>query len=72
MRKHIVKHREILQVIISVMIALASAVDMMGRPARLVTILTLTAGALGTGISIGVFIERRRKEKQKKSPQEHK
>jgi hypothetical protein len=63
MRKQLLAHRDLIQIIISMAIAIASAVDMIGRPGRLVTILTLTAGAIGTGIGIGVTVERKRQKR---------
>ncbi len=55
------ERREIVQAILSVLIAVVSGVDMIGQQARLVHVLGLTAGALGTGIAIGRLVERRKK-----------
>ena len=58
------KNVEIIQIVVSLFIVIIVGIDMIGQPARLVTILTLFAGAVGIGVSIGVYAERKRIEHQ--------
>ena len=62
MRSFLQARAQLIQVILGVIIASLAALDMIGKPARLVMILTLFAGALGAGIGIGAYVEKRRKE----------
>ncbi len=51
---------EVIQVIISVLIAVVAGVDMIGEPARLPLVLTLTLSSISAGIGVGRLIEKRR------------
>ena len=68
MRSLLRTHRERIQIVLSLVMIAVSLPDMIGVPARLVTLLTLSAGCLGAGISIGVLVERRRSERRASSP----
>jgi hypothetical protein len=69
MRHRIRKISEIIQIIVSILLVIIAGLDMIGKPARLVMILTLFAGSIGIGANIGVFAERRRwkRENEKKA-----
>lgn len=54
---------DFLQIAVSLLVAIVSGIDMIGEKARLVHILGIVAGSLGTGIPIGRMAERRRREK---------
>jgi hypothetical protein len=60
MKQHFLQRKEIIQIILSVSLMIIAAVEMLGEPARLVSMITITAGAIGTGVGIGVFVERKR------------
>lgn len=50
--------RELLIAIVSMAIALVSALDLLGHPARTVHILTIFAGGVAAGVSLGRAIDR--------------
>ncbi len=54
---------DIFQVIISVMVSVIPAADMIGKPARLVIVITIMAASASTGIGIGRLIEKYRIKK---------
>lgn len=56
-------YREVVQLVLSVAVAVLSGAAMVGQPARLVHVLALSAGALGAGITVGQFVERRRRRR---------
>lgn len=51
---------QIIQIAISVLMAAAAGIDMVGHQARLVHIITIVAGSISTGIPLGRFIEQKR------------
>jgi len=57
---------ELLAILFSVIVVVILAMDMVGRPARLVLILTIVAGSLSAGISTGRLIERFRRGREVK------
>ena len=60
MKKLTAKQKEIIPVILSLVAVLAAAVELIGKPARLPILITLICGSIGIGISIGVYVERKR------------
>jgi hypothetical protein len=54
---------ERIQMGVSAFLVALAAFDMIGKPARLVSILTLAAGCIGIGVSVGVLAERRRTQR---------
>jgi hypothetical protein len=70
MRNIIRQRLEVIQIVLSLIIALIAAYNMIGQPARTVDILALTAGMFGTGGALGVLMERRRTDRLKISDQE--
>jgi hypothetical protein len=66
-RKYIAEHRDVIQIVASVIIALATGFDMIGQPARMVHLLTLSVASIGAGAGIGVFVERRRHNRRDQS-----
>ncbi len=56
--------RELVVAVISIGISLAGALDLIGHPARLVNILTIFAGGVGAGVSLGRTVERMRAERR--------
>ena len=61
--KSVYQRRELLQIAFATIIAIATAMDLVGKQAHLVHVLLLVAMGLGAGISLGRIIERRRLEK---------
>lgn len=57
----------LLQVVLGVVISATSAADMLGRPARAVTLLGLGAGMFGAGLGLGAILARRRLRNPRKS-----
>ena len=64
MKKRLSLKFELLGIVISLLVVIISAVDMFGKPARLVQILTIVAGSLGVGISAGRLIEKIRRDRE--------
>lgn len=60
LRQRLRQYRDLIQLILSFTLAAVAAVDMIGRPARLVMVVTLFAGALGVGVTVGMLVEHRR------------
>ncbi len=60
MRQKLKIFSEQIQTGTSLILITLAAIDMVDKPARLVAILTLAAGCIGFGISIGRIAERRR------------
>ncbi len=60
MRSFFRQYGEVVQVVLGLLIAAAAAMDMVGRPVRLVQVIALTAGVFGAGLGAGVAIGRRR------------
>jgi hypothetical protein len=58
--------RELLAALLSVAVSFVGAVDLLGHPARTVHILTIFAGGLGAGVTLGRAIDRLRAERQAK------
>jgi H+/Cl- antiporter ClcA len=62
---------EIIQIVIMLITVVISLFEMVGKPARLVVLLTLMFGSIGVGASLGSYIQKRRKipssNKKKKS-----
>ncbi|MGD0339768.1 MAG: hypothetical protein ABSB78_13385 [Bacteroidota bacterium] len=58
------KHLEIIQIIIFFVAIVVALFDMIGKPARLAILLTLVFGSIGLGVSIGVYVERRRSKRR--------
>jgi hypothetical protein len=56
--------RELVVAVLSIGISLASALTLMGHSARLVHILTIFAGGVGAGVSLGRAVERLRAERR--------
>ena len=64
MRKFLSTHRESIQIVLFVIIAIASAEDTVGKPARIVDVVGLLGSTLGIGISIGIIVERKRRKRK--------
>jgi hypothetical protein len=60
MIKFLRAHKDLIQIVISVVVAVTSGIAMFGHQARLVHIIGLTAGAAGAGKVLGEYLERRR------------
>ena len=60
MKQKIKKYAERIQIGTSLLIVVLASLDMFGKPARLVAILTLATGCIALGISIGMLAERKR------------
>jgi len=60
MKKFTRKHGEVAQFVGSILVVLLGGFEMIGKPARLVLIITLFAGSVALGVSIGMYIERKR------------
>jgi hypothetical protein len=56
--------RELIGAVLSIFISMVSAVDLIGHPARLVSILTIFAGGVGAGVTLGRVVERMRAERR--------
>lgn len=56
--------RELLGAVISLAVALFGAIDLIGHPARLVHVLTIFAGGLGAGVTLGRALDRFRVERR--------
>jgi hypothetical protein len=65
MKEQIKKHAELIQIISGIIIAAAASADMIGKPARLVNIIGLLAGAFGAGAGTGVLAIKKRFNKKK-------
>ena len=63
MRDFLRRTGPLLQVVIGVAIGATSAADMLGKPARLVTLVGLGAGMFGAGLGLGAILARRRLQK---------
>ncbi len=64
-----IRLKEIIQLLVMLLLAIASGVDMIGQRARTVNVLGLTVAALGCGIAIGKIIERRRLQNPHPDPE---
>ncbi|MGA2625242.1 MAG: hypothetical protein ABSF91_15410 [Bacteroidota bacterium] len=62
MRKFLSTHREFVQIVLFVLIAIASAADTVGKPPRIVDAVGLVGSTLGIGVSIGIIVERKRQK----------
>lgn len=60
MRSFFRQYGEVIQVVLGLLIAASAAMDMVGKPVRLVQVIALTAGMFGAGLGAGVAIGRRR------------
>lgn len=58
--------REILAGLLSVSVGLFGAIDLVGHPARTVHVLTIFAGGLGAGVSLGRALDRFRAQRRMK------
>jgi hypothetical protein len=56
--------RELVVALLSIGISMISALDLIGHPARTVSILTIFAGGVGAGVSLGRVVERLRAERR--------
>ena len=56
--------RELVIAVLSIAISLVGALDLIGHPARSVQILTIFAGGVGAGVSLGRTVERLRAERR--------
>jgi len=56
--------RELVGALLSIAISLIGALDLIGHPARTVHILTIFAGGVGAGVSLGRTVERIRTERR--------
>ena len=56
--------RELFVALISIGLSMASAFSLIGHPARAVHILTIFAGGVGAGVSLGRTVERMRAERR--------
>jgi len=65
MKEKIKKHAEIIQIITGLFIVIIACSDLIGKPARLVHIIGIVAGAFGAGVGTGVFTAKRRLNKKK-------
>ena len=70
MKKQIPFKVELFQIAVSLFIVVITAMDLIGKPARLVIILTITAASISVGIAIGRLIERKRRDKLDARPVE--
>jgi hypothetical protein len=52
-----------IQIALGVPVTAAAAVDMIGRPARLVSVLALGAGMFAAGLGLGRIVERKRQSR---------
>ena len=59
--------RELLGALLSLVVSLIGAVDLIGHPARLVHVLTIFAGGLGAGVTLGRALDRFRAERRSKA-----
>ena len=64
MRQKLKHFADRIQLGTSLLLIALAAVDMIDKPARLVAILTLAAGCVGLGVSIGVLAERKRTQRK--------
>lgn len=60
MRSFFKRYGEVIQVVLGLLIATSAVLDMVGKPVRLVQVITLTAGVFGAGLGAGAAIGRRR------------
>jgi hypothetical protein len=56
--------RELFVALVSIGASMASAFSLIGHPARTVHILTIFAGGVGAGVSLGRTVERMRAERR--------
>ncbi|PYP75742.1 MAG: hypothetical protein DMD35_20905 [Gemmatimonadetes bacterium] len=56
--------RELIAAVISGLVAVLGAVDLIGHPARTVHVLTIFVGGFSSGIAFGRAVDRRRAERQ--------
>jgi hypothetical protein len=56
-------HRELLAAVLASAIGIVGAVDLIGRPARTVHVLTIFFGGLGAGVALARAIDRLRAER---------
>jgi len=64
MKNRILRFKDIAQIAVSLLIAIAAGADMIGQPARLVHVLALSAGALGAGMGLGVYLGKRSEQRR--------
>jgi hypothetical protein len=67
MKQQFRRYADIIQLVLSLFIVLLSGYEMIGKPARLVSIIALTGGAIGIGVSIRVYVEKRRSKHRKEN-----
>jgi hypothetical protein len=60
MRAFFKQYGEVVQIVLGLLIAVSAAMDMMGKPVRLVQVIALTAGMFGAGLGAGLAIGKRR------------
>ena len=60
MRAALKRHGDLIQVVLGILVTVLAAVDMPGKPVRLVGLLTVAAGMFGAGVGLGQAIQRRR------------
>ncbi|MEJ2055077.1 MAG: hypothetical protein P8X42_14245 [Calditrichaceae bacterium] len=59
MKEKIKKHAEIIQIITGLIVVFTASVDLIGKPARLVYIISIIAGAFAAGAGMGVLAAKR-------------
>lgn len=70
MKKAIVKHAEVIQIVTCLAIVAITGLDMVGQPARLPLVLALAASSFGAGAGIGVYFERRRTRRRSETAED--
>jgi hypothetical protein len=56
--------RELIAALLSIAVSLIGAIDLIGHPARMVHILTIFAGGVGAGVTLGRLVDRLRAERR--------
>jgi hypothetical protein len=60
--------RELLGAVLSLAVSFIGAVDLIGHPARMLHVLTIFAGGLGAGVTLGRALDRFRSERRPRAP----
>lgn len=67
MRSFFKQYGEVIQVVLGLLIAASAAMDMVGKPVRLVQVIALAAGVFGAGLGAGLAIGGRRAARGKRT-----